>query len=264
MGDISFRDSTPLDDLRVDVDGPTSDSVSSAALPGSGPVRGHDAIVSPSAQLYDVIWRGDSGYFRVVPLGATQLPDWGNATAWAPLWTVADLPGQGDVQTLGLTVLQGAISQGIWRGDMGYSRSIPFSASGTPDLGNASAWSAPLSLSDIEGSGALTAQSGFVDSTHLHQSYWRGGMRYARRVPLLSDGAPDWANGEAWQSGDASALPGSGDVHAESIAALPGAVLLQTIWRGDLRYRRSGPVDAQKPAALDEAQASAWDGPVAP
>jgi hypothetical protein len=103
-----------------------------------------DTLLMPNNQLLVAFWRGTEGYSHTVPMKSDGTPDWNNPSLWSAAIPLATLPGAGDPQALASFIMpSGQLLQRIWRGNQGFSRTVPI-ANGTPDWSNASAWSGPI------------------------------------------------------------------------------------------------------------------------
>jgi len=94
----------------------------------------------------------------------------------------------------------------------------------------------------LPGSGDIQTLGQFVSGSGLNQALWRGNRGYSRIVPLRADGMPDWARASRWYGPySLSSLPGSGSIQAATDTMLLNGRLLQTYWRGNVKYRRYVP-----------------------
>jgi len=77
----------------------------------------------------------------------------------------------------------------------------------------------------------------------------------------MINGFIDWRNASVWLGpGDSAALPGSGELQAQSDVLINnGQTLLQSLWRGDQGWLRAVPV--VNGGDIDWANATAWVGP---
>jgi cysteine-rich repeat protein len=234
-------------------------------LPGSGEMQAQASYVMENGELQQSFWRGGEGYARQVPFKTDGTPDWINATAWSgPMWPTA-LPGSGEMQAQAAYVMEnGELQQSYWRGGEGYARQVPFKTDGTPDWGNATAWSGPIPVADLPGSGDMQAQTSYImENGELQQSFWRGGEGYARQVPFKTDGTPDWGNATAWSGPIPVAdLPGSGDMQAQTSYVMENGELQQSFWRGGEGFYRQVPFKSD--GTLDWDNATPWSGPILP
>lgn len=217
-------------------------------LPGS--MQSLDDIVIGNT-LTQGIWHSDLGFVRTVPM-VNGSPNWGNASAWYGPLAITSLPGSGHMQASNSfvigTVAKPQLMQGIWRGDQGFSRIIPI-VNGNPDWScntGACAWSGPLSLTNIPGSGSMQSLDDIVIGGNLTQGIWRGGQGWVRTLPMVS-GIPDWSctTGACAWSGplDINLFPGSGHMQASNSFVIGGGnTLMQGFWRGDQGFVRTVPI----------------------
>lgn len=145
---------------------------SASSLPGSGEIQSQYAFAI-SNTLYQGFWRNNQGYSRTVPI-VNNVIQWGSATAWSGPASIANLPGSGDMQSQTDYVVGNTLTQGFWRGNQGWTRTVPI-VNGVINWGAASAWSGPLDYSILPGgpSGNETAQANdviVVDNTNTRQT----------------------------------------------------------------------------------------------
>jgi hypothetical protein len=233
-------------------------------LPGSGPlqVQGGFPIRHNTAMLQS-IWRANTGYVRTVPKRTDGNWDWNAATDWTEAAKIDSLPGEGDLETYSdFTMRNNSVMQSIWRGNKGYTRTVPFDADGNPVWSKASAWSNPIAISTLPGEGTIQTQADVVlPNGYLQQGFWRGNKGYARTVPPAGDGNFDWAHASAWSAPIAiSTLPGRGTMQTQADVFQPNGLLLQGFWRGNQGYTRTVPMKAD--GFPDWARASTWSGPL--
>lgn len=238
------------------------------ALPGTGAVQAQtDAVINGGATLLQTLWRGNQGWLRSVPVTNGDI-DWRNASGWLGPGNIGDFPGSGDMQSYSDVVINDGTTllQTIWRGDQGWFRAVPMVNGGNVDWQNASAWVGPGDIAGLPGSGDVQAQSEVIinNGKSLMQTWWRGNQSWLRAVPIVAGGNVDWKNATGWIGpGDISALPGAGDVQAQSdIVTSGGKTLLQSFWRGNQGWIRSIPISTD--GAVDWKNATGWIGPAAP
>ena len=118
------------------------------------------------------------------------------------------------------------------------------------ESGGSCAWSAPIPISTLPGSGSIQTQAEVIypNNTQLLQSFYRGDQGYWRIVPVVN-GNPVWASAGAWSAPiSVSTLPGSGTIQTRSDFIIGnGANLIQALWRGDKGFWRIVPVVNGKP-----------------
>jgi hypothetical protein len=68
------------------------------------------------------------------------------------------------------------VNQALWRGDKAFNRTIPINNDGNPDFNNASAWSAPIDILGLPGTGDFKAfdTEVYAHGKALIQGFWRG------------------------------------------------------------------------------------------
>lgn len=157
---------------------------STSGLPGSGDIQLLGNFVVGTT-LYQEFWRGNLGYRRTVPIvgGVVQ---WGSAGSWSSAIALSTFPGSGTIQTLDFSLIDNVVSQNIWRGNQGWTRTIPLDSNGAPNWGAASSWAGPWSVSALPGSGDMQSASDFVAGNIVYQNFWRNGQGYSRTIPIAS------------------------------------------------------------------------------
>lgn len=206
--------------------------------------------------LYQSLWRGNQGWSNSVAI-INNLPQWGTGTGWLGTTSLDYLPGSGALQTQTYFVIGNTLWQGMWRGNQGWSRTIPLH-NGQIRWGSASSWSGPAPISGLPGSGTLQTQSEFVVCNTLWQALWRGNQGWARTIPIQG-GQPVWGSASAWTGPiSISGLPGSGNMETQTEFAV-GNTLWQAFWRGGQGWTRTVPINN---CNLNWNGASAWTGPV--
>jgi hypothetical protein len=111
------------------------------------------------------------------------------------------------------------LAQSFWRGNEGFTRTVPLDANGFPSWGQANPWFGPIPANAIPGSGVMQTQSDVVvgNGTALLQSFWRGDQGWLRIVPLDAEGNPNWNASGPWEGPlPVSALPGTGALESQS------------------------------------------------
>jgi hypothetical protein len=167
-------------------------------------------------------------------------------TAWSGPIEITGLPGAGEYQSQSdIYIENGAtLLQAIWRGDQGWTRKVPV-VNGVPNFSAASAFSGPIEITGLPGSGSYQAQTDRYDKngTELVQSIWRGNQGWTRKIPVVN-GVPNFSAASAF-SGPIKLIgfPGTGDYQSQSdIYIENGAILLQSIWRNNQGWTRRVPV----------------------
>src|SRR5262249_25593028 len=145
------------------------------------------------------------------------------------------------LQTQGDFLFGETLTQGIWRGNEGFVRTVPVH-NGVPSWGNATLWNGPILIAGFPGAGDMQADSNFIVGSTLRQSFWRGNQGYSPAVPLV-EGAPQWKSASAWSPTTCiGALPGSGQLQTVDEFVF-GATVRQAVWRGNLGYVRTVPIE---------------------
>ena len=106
---------------------PWSSPIAVSTLPGSGVPQGQTEVIYPNnTQLLQSFYRGDQGFWRIVPVVSGE-PVWANAGAWSAPIAVSTLPGSGSIQTRSDLIIGNGtkLMQAIWRGDQGFWRIVP-------------------------------------------------------------------------------------------------------------------------------------------
>ncbi len=175
-------------------------------------------IISCRTVLNQGFWRGNQGFTRTIPFKKDGTPNWCAASDWSAPIPISALPGSGDIQSQNAYVSPGKfLVQSFWRGNQGFTRTVPFNADCTPNWPAASPWSAPIGPSILPGCGDIQAQSGFVSAngTILFQTVWQGNQGFTRTVPFKADGTPDWPAASPWSTPIPTChLPGCGDIQS--------------------------------------------------
>ena len=188
-----------------------------SALPGSGDIQSQSSFVYLNGKtLVQSFWRGNEGFSRTVPVKDDCTL--GTPSDWSAPIPLSALPGSGDIQSQNAYVSPGELLvQSFWRGNQGFTRTVPFNADGTPNWPAASPWSAPIGPSILPGCGDIQAQSGFVSAngTILFQTVWQGNQGFTRTVPFKADGTPDWPAASPWSTPIPTChLHGCGDIQS--------------------------------------------------
>ncbi|MEM7344154.1 MAG: PKD domain-containing protein [Chloroflexota bacterium] len=180
--------------------------------------------------------------------------DCGPATAIGTV-VVEDPP----VQTMGGVVAGNTFTQGLWRENEGWVRTVPV-VNGTIDWSNASSWhTPPLALSTLPGSGELQSQDSYILNNLVYQTIWRGDEAWSRTIPVVN-GIVEWSNASAWSGPIALSsltIPGTGSIQT-SDNFIVGTTLTQAIWRNDEGWSRTVPIVS---GSIDWSNASGWSGP---
>jgi hypothetical protein len=223
------------------------------------PMRGASNFILGNV-LYQSSWRAGVGYSRTIQISNGRL-DLTNISNWSAPISDSGLPGSGQVQAVGNAVYQNNLVQVVWRSNIGYSRTVPYSGS-TVDWKAASAWQS-ATLTNYPGLGDIQSYS-LVNNTDggILEAYWRGNLGYSRVIPsgvqfgLCTSLVSCSVSGPISISG----LPGSGDIESQADYVL-GNTLNQSIWRSGGEYSRTVPIVNN---AFAWNSASTWLGPVYP
>ncbi|MCL4872301.1 MAG: hypothetical protein KJ063_25350, partial [Anaerolineae bacterium] len=205
--------------------------------------------------MEQAIWRNNQGWTRMVPVVSGQ-PDWNNASAWSGPTGTGTLPGSGNVEVLAGYVVGNTLHQALWRGNQGWSRTVPI-VNGAVNWGGASTWSGPVAASTLPGSGTVQSLGGYRLGNTLYQSMWRGNQGWAREVPIVNN-QPVWGSATAWSGPvDISNLPGAGTMNSQADFII-GNTLWQSVWRGNQGWMRTVPIVS---GVVNWGGASNWSGP---
>ena len=209
-------------------------------------------------ELNEGIWRGDEGWTRAIAIDSSDNLQWDIAQGWSGPINISALPGSGTLQAQTNYRVGNNFIQAIWRGDQGWSRIIPIS-NDEIQWGQAPAWSGPVSIGSLPGSGSVQAHGDYATTNTLVQGIWRNNEGWTRNVPIVN-GVIQWSQAGNW-SGPISigGLPGSGDIQAQDNFVV-GNTYWQSIWRSDSQYSRSVPVVN---GSIQWNQASAWSNTTA-
>ena len=213
--------------------------------------------VSSSGTIYQELWRGGQGWRRTIPV-VNLAAQWGSASSWSQASWMGTLPGSGTVQAVNQYAVKNTIRQSVWRGDQGWTRTLPI-VNGVPNWSGASAWSGPQSITTLPGSGSIQALNAYAISETLYQGLWRGDQGWTRTVPIVN-GMPNWSGASAWSGPQyLSGLPGTGSIQALNAYPIGNTKLIQSIWRGDQGWIRTVNIVNGRP---DWNNAPAFSGPM--
>jgi len=209
-------------------------------------------------ELNETIWRGNQGWTRPVAVDNNGNIQWGIAESWSGPDGLSSLPGSGTLQTQVNYRVGNTLVQGIWRNDQGWTRNVPI-ADDVIQWGSAPAWSGPISISSMPGSGSMQAHGDYAVGNTLVQGVWRNNQGWTRDVPIVN-GVIQWGQAGAW-SGPISigGLPGSGDMQVQD-NFVTGNTYWQVIWRSNQQYTRSVPIVN---GVIQWGQASGWSNTTA-
>ena len=107
--------------------GPWSAPIDISIFPGSGSIQAQSGFIfGNGTKLMQSFWRGDKGYWRIVPI-ANGEPNWTSAGPWSAPIDISILPGSGSIQAQsGFIFGNGTkLMQSFWRGDKGYWQIVP-------------------------------------------------------------------------------------------------------------------------------------------
>ncbi|HFE66376.1 MAG TPA: RHS repeat protein, partial [Chloroflexi bacterium] len=97
--------------------------VALSGLPGNGDIQSQTAYIL-GGTLRQSFWRGGQGWYRSVPV-VNNVVQWSSAGAWGGPVSLNDIPGNGNMQSQAVYILGNELKQGFWRGNKGYTRSVP-------------------------------------------------------------------------------------------------------------------------------------------
>jgi hypothetical protein len=193
-------------------------SQSAASLPGWGTLQSWDTYAQQSG-LLEAFWRGNQGYYRLVPWASKGHPNYAAAPAWRGPLALSGLPGVGSIQAQDSFQVGDVMTQSFWRGDQGWYRTVPVDSGGNPIWHQARPWNGPLGLNGLPGQGSMQTLSGEVypGNRDLLQSLWRSNQGYWRQVPIDAAGNILWSQARPWSAPiPINALPGSGNIEAQA------------------------------------------------
>ncbi len=194
-------------------------SVSASDLDGEGDLQALANYIIGDT-LYQSYWRGNQGWLRTV-LVADGTIEWNNASVFSGPFVLSDLPGSGNMQGTTNYVVGSTLYQDFWRGNQGWSRTVPISGT-LVEWDEATDWAGPYAASDLPGEGNVQAIDVFVFEDTLTQTFWRGGEGRSRTIPIDGNGSIDFNAASDWDDPVAVAdLPGSGTMQALSGYSLP-------------------------------------------
>lgn len=158
--------------------------------------------------------------------------------------------------------MRSGLLESFWRGNQGYYRTVPWASTGHPNYAAAPAWSGPIAISGLPGIGSIQSQDSYRPGGVMWQSFWRGNQGWYRTAPVDSGGAPIWGQAGVWKGPlGLGGLPGSGSIQSQSGEIYPGnTALLQSIWRNNVGYYRTVPIDAAGNILWGQAQP--WSPPL--
>lgn len=207
-------------------------------------------------QLTQSIWRNNQGYYRTLPV-LDGNPAWERASSWVGPVPPEVFPGSGAIESSNNFVAGNELIQSVWRGGLGYYRSIPISK-GSVVWSSAGPWSSPISPNLLPGTGAVQASSAVIVGSQLTQSLWRDNQGYYRTVPIVN-GQLQWSQAGAWVGPlSLNVIPGTGNIEATSSKAY-GSTYLQSFWRGGSGYYRTVPI---RNGVIVWGESSQWFGPL--
>jgi hypothetical protein len=182
------------------------------SLPGSGNMQ-TQVNYRVGNNLIQGFWRGNEGWTRNVPI-VNDAIQWGSAPGWTGPAGIGGLPGSGDIQAHGDYATGNTLIQAIWRSNQGWTRNVPI-VGGVVQWGQAGAWSGPISISGMPGSGDMQAQDNYVVGNTYWQTIWRSNVQYTRSAPIVG-GVVQFGQATPWSNTTLQENPpGSGTVQAQ-------------------------------------------------
>lgn len=192
--------------------GAWSGPITLSGLPGSGDMQ-TQVNYRIGNGFIQAIWRSNQGWMRTVPI-VNDVIQWGQAPAWGGPLSLSGLPGTGDLQTQGDYAAGNTLIQTIWRSDQGWTRYVPI-VNGVVQWSQAGAWSGPLSINTLPGSGSIQASDNFVVGNTYWQTIWRSNQQYTRYAPIINGNVEFGQASDWWSTTSQENLPGSGSVQAQ-------------------------------------------------
>ena len=191
-------------------------------LPGSGSIQ-TQVNYRLGNDLYQSIWQSNYGYFRTVPI-VNNVVQWNSASAWSNPIAISGMPGSGNMQAHGDYAVGNTLMQAIWRGNQGWSRSVPI-VNGVVQWNQAGAWSGPININTLPGGGDIQATDNYVVGNTYWQSLWRSNVQWTRYAPIINGSVEFGQASDWWITTSQENLPGSGSVQAQGHYVLvPGTV----------------------------------------
>lgn len=223
---------------------------------------GADAVkLEGRSTVYQAQWRGDQAWSMNVAI-IDNTPQLGSPSP--PVGSggpnLSYLPGSGALQTESYPVIGSTLNHYLWRGNQGWSRSMPI-VYGQVQWSNASAWSGPYNVNVLPGSGDMQTQSDYVIGGHLWQTHWRGNGGWYRTVPIVN-GTPDWSHPNPWNQ---SPLNLGQIACSEAIVAQTDYVVASTLYQSHWCLNTQGALESkQRTAPIANgmpqwASATAWE-----
>lgn len=199
-----------------------------------------DPIYNITDPLFESAWRGNWGWSRTVAIDASGAIQWASAGAWTGPISIGGLPGSGDMQSEVNYRVGDNLVQGVWRSNQGWTRNIPI-VNGVIQWASAPAWSGPISINGLPGSGDMQAHGDYAVGNTLIQAVWRSNQGWSRNAPIVN-GVVQWGQAGSWSGPlSISTLSGSGDMQAQDNYVI-GNTYWQIIWRNNTQWTRSAPI----------------------
>ena len=202
-----------------------------------------------TGEFVQCFWRGNQGFARSAPIKADGIPDWGKAGSWSKPIHIANLPGDGDIQCMGVLPLDGGrrLLQALCRSNKLFCRVIPIKADPAVHWIRGGWSEFDIDKLGLEGDGNIQTQSSvLLPNRKLLQGYWRGDKGYYRYVNMI-DNCDNYWTGGGWKPKNGMPignLKGSGSIRSQSDVVLPNRKLLQGYWRGSQGFYRYVPIKA--------------------
>jgi hypothetical protein len=151
-----------------------------------------------------------------------------------------------------------ALNESLWRGGIGYGRTVSIVHEAI-QWGTNPQWSSPpTGLSSLPGSGTVQTLVNYRVGNVLVQGVWRSNQGWSREVPIVNN-VVQWGSAPSWTGPiGIGGLPGSGDIQAHGDYAA-GNYVIQSIWRSNQGWSRNVPIIGGVP---QWGQAGSWSGPI--
>ncbi|MEM7584783.1 MAG: hypothetical protein AAF560_15435, partial [Acidobacteriota bacterium] len=225
-------------------------SYDGSSLPGSGQVIGATGYLVPNADanlnaslvkqppelLMQVIWQGEIGWTRKVPVYSDGIPRWDEAGGWGPQ-TLADThPGSGDFQAVASFITGSLLETWMVRDGKLWTKAELVPGAPPPPADLSRPWQEEAGFVFP----TLDALMIYVLGGTVHVHLWTDGKRFSGSMPL--SGPIRFTEISNWVGPETPGYPGSGDVHAH-FGVVSGRSFYESVWRDGQEYQRVVPIN---------------------